>query len=124
MSKSTKAALLSALVFPGSGHIYLKRYIPGGVLIAAALAATYHIVSIAVQNALSIVEQIQRGEVSAEAISITELATQQSSASESQSIELATIVLILCWIIGIVDAYRLGQGQDRADKTTEKKIVR
>ena len=120
MSKSTKAALLSALVFPGSGHIYLKRYIPGGVLIAAALAATYHIVSIAVQNALSIVEQIQRGEVSADAISITELATQQSAANGSQSIELATIVLILCWIIGIVDAYRLGQAQDRTEKLSEK----
>ena len=120
MSKSTKAALLSALVFPGSGHIYLKRYIQGGVLIAAALAATYHIVSIAVQNALSIVEQIQRGEVSAEAISITELATQQSSASESQSIELITIALILCWVIGVADAYRLGQAQDRTEKLSEK----
>ena len=107
------------MVFPGSGHIYLKRYIPGAVLIAAALAATYHIVSIAVQNALNIVEQIQRGEVAADAISITELATQQSAASESQSMELATMVLILCWIIGIVDAYRLGQALVRAEKKPE-----
>jgi hypothetical protein len=32
MNKSTKAALLSTFVFPGAGHLYLKKYIPAAVL--------------------------------------------------------------------------------------------
>jgi hypothetical protein len=32
MKKSMKAALLSAFVFPGAGHFFLKKHITGTVL--------------------------------------------------------------------------------------------
>ena len=38
MKKSTKAALLSALICPGAGHIFLKKYIRAMLLVAATLA--------------------------------------------------------------------------------------
>jgi len=37
MSRSTTAVLLSALVLPGAGHLYLKHYPRGLALIAISL---------------------------------------------------------------------------------------
>ena len=59
MKKSTKAALLSAFVFPGAGHMYLKRYIPGVVLVGASLVSIYYMISKTVESALQIFEKIQ-----------------------------------------------------------------
>jgi len=39
MTKSTKAALLSGLIFPGIGHIVLKQYVRGSILALVALLA-------------------------------------------------------------------------------------
>jgi hypothetical protein len=39
MKKSSKAALLSGLIFPGIGHMVLKQYLRGSVLMFSALAA-------------------------------------------------------------------------------------
>jgi hypothetical protein len=39
MNKPLKAALLSALVFPGSGHLYLKKYVCVTVLAVALVCA-------------------------------------------------------------------------------------
>lgn len=112
MKKSTKAALLSALVFPGVGNIYLKRYISGAVIAGAALLALYALISNAVHRALEIVDKLQRGEIQPDMAVITEMLSKQPAGTEAILINFATAVLILSWIIGIVDAYRVGRFQD------------
>jgi len=112
MKKSTKAALLSALVFPGVGNFYLKRYISGAVIAGAALMALYVLISNAVHRALEIVDKLQRGEIQPDMAVITELVSKQPAGTEALLINIATVVLILSWIIGMVDAYRCGRLQD------------
>ena len=112
MKKSTKAALLSALVFPGVGNFYLKRYISGAVIAGAAVVALYVLISNAVHRALEIVDKLQRGEIQPDMAVITELVSKQPLGTEALLIDIATALLILAWIIGIVDAYRCGRFQD------------
>ena len=57
MKKSTKAVLLSGLVFPGLGHLYLKRWLEGILLTGVAAYAAYLIVSITLGIALDIVQK-------------------------------------------------------------------
>jgi TM2 domain-containing membrane protein YozV len=114
MKKSTAAALLSGLVFPGLGHLYLKRWIPGILFGGIAGTATYYIVSIAVNIALDIVEKIQSGAVSSDVDSISVLVSQQLSASE-QATNMATMALLACWVIGIIDSYRQGRAQENSE---------
>ena len=45
MSRALKASLLSALVLPGAGHLYLRRYLRGLVLAALALAALWFVLA-------------------------------------------------------------------------------
>jgi len=115
MKKPTKAALLSALVFPGVGHVFLKRTLSGAVLAGAAFVALYVLVSSAVDRALEIVDKIQRGEIQPDIAVITELVSKQSTGTEAQIINIATAVLIIAWLIGVVDSYRVGRLQGRSD---------
>lgn len=111
-----KAALLSAFVFPGVGHIYLKRYIPGMVLIGASLAGIYYVISKAVERSLQIVEKIQSSDVPLNVTAMTELVSKQPTGSEAQLLDIATIVIFICWLIGIIDSYRVGCRQDKNEQ--------
>ncbi len=111
MRKSTKAVLLSGLVFPGTGHLYLKKRLTGAVLACASIAALYLIVSNLWSRAMQVVEKIERGEVDPDAAAIADLLSRQPSGDESQ-LSAAWAILILCWLIGIVDSYRRGRAHD------------
>lgn len=108
-----KAALLSAFVFPGVGHIYLKRYIPGVALVGVSLAGIYYSISKTVERSLQIVEKIQSGDVPLDVMAITELVSKQPTGTEAQLLDIATTVILICWLIGIIDSYRVGRGQDK-----------
>jgi len=114
LKKLTKATLLSMLVFPGVGHLYLKKYVLGMLLSIGAATATYFIVSSAVQTALEVAEKIQGGSIPMEVGTITELVSQKSSAGES-STNNALIALFTFWVIGILDSFRVGRILEKVD---------
>lgn len=103
------------LVFPGVGHLYLKKYILGMLLSISAATATYFIVSSAVQTALEVVEKIQGGSIPLEVGTITELVSQQSRADE-HSTNNASIALLTFWVIGILDSLRVGRIVEKVDE--------
>lgn len=100
------------LVFPGVGHLYLKKYVLGLLLSIAAATATYLIVSSAVQTALEVVENIQGGSIPLEVGAITDLVSQQSRTSED-STNIAMFALFTFWVIGILDSFRVGHMLER-----------
>jgi len=118
VKKSSKAALLSALVFPGIGHLYLKSVMSGIALVATALAAITYVISKAIERALQISEKLQSGDVPLDIETITELVSQQSSGTDVLRLNIATTVFIVCWLIGIFDSYRVGNGQDKNSAAT------
>jgi TM2 domain-containing membrane protein YozV len=122
MKRSTKAALLSGLVFPGLGHIYLKRYVQGILLVFGAALAMYFVVSTAVHTALDVVEKIEGGGVSLDVKAINDLVSQQSRGTE-QLTNIATIALLAFWVIGIADSYRVGRAQERAKEGSGEKTT-
>jgi hypothetical protein len=112
MKRSTKAALLSAFVFPGAGHVFLKKYIAGIVLAVTSFSAIYYIFNNALERALQISEKIQSGDIQLDVAAITELVSKQPAGAEAQLLNIATVAVTLCWLIGIVDAYRIGRLSD------------
>ena len=113
MNKPMKAALLSAFVFPGVGHLLLKKYIPGVFLAGTAFAGLYFLIAKTVERALQIAEKVQSGEVQLDAATITELVSKQATGNESQLLNIAAAVLLISWLIGIVDSYRVGRAQEK-----------
>ena len=108
MKRSSKAVLLSGLVFPGIGHMILKQYLRGSILMISALVASSVIVTSVIQRALTIVDRINSGDVPADIGAIAEMVSNSTSGADGFIQSTAVIVLGASWLIGIIDSYRLG----------------
>ena len=113
MKRSSKAALLSGLIFPGIGHIVLKQYLRGSVLMLFALVALSVIVTRIYQRALTIVDRINSGDIPVDTGAIAKIVSNSTSGADSFIENIAVIVLGSCWLIGIIDSYRLGVAQEK-----------
>jgi len=115
MKKSSKAALLSGLIFPGIGHIFLREYFRGSALVVLSLAALSVVVAKAYQHAMLIVDRVVSGDISMEAGAIAQAVSNSTTAADSLVENAAVIVLVACWLGGIMDSYRLGAVQEKSD---------
>jgi TM2 domain-containing membrane protein YozV len=122
LKKSTKAVLLSGLVFPGLGHLYLKCWVTGVVLSGVAAFAIYYISSIAMTIALDVSRKIETGAIPADIATVTNVVSQQFSGME-QATNLASITLLVCWVTGIVGSYWQGRTQDKLDATGQLRVT-
>jgi len=113
MKRSSKAALLSGLIFPGIGHIVLKQYLRGSVLMLSALAAFSIVVTRVFQRALTIVDRVNSGEIPVDTGAIAEIVSNSTSGADGFIENIAVVVLVTCWLIGIIDSYRLGVAQEK-----------
>ncbi len=118
MNNSLKGAFLSGLIFPGLGQVVLKHYKRGAVIILTVLVSLSIVVVKAVQHALAILEKIQSEGGAISMSTISDAATQASTTSGSLTFNLALLLVILCWIIGVVDAYRIGKKKDIEEGST------
>ncbi len=113
MTKPTKAALLSGLIFPGIGHVFLKHYLRGSILMLPALVALSAIVKVAFQQAQAIVDRVVSGEVPLETVAISKLVAESPNDSDSLMSSISVFVFVACWLIGIIDSYRIGAALEK-----------
>jgi hypothetical protein len=106
MKNSTKASLISALVFPGAGHFYQKKYLRGIVLFSISTASICFIISKTVERTLQVVEKIQSRTVEPDVAAIMQAVSSQTDSA--YLLEIATAIFLICWVIGIIDSYRVG----------------
>jgi hypothetical protein len=117
MKKSLKGALLSGLVFPGAGQLWLKCYLRGAALIVVVSAAMAVVVKNASQQAFAILEHMEsEGGV----IDIGAILNSAQRASDDAVIKAASALMVLCWVIGIIDAYLVGRKRDLADQPQDR----
>jgi hypothetical protein len=111
MSRSTNAVLISAFVLPGAGHLYLKHYLRGIALIVASLACLGVSVDRAMQQASIVLEKLASEGDTVDPGQLADLVAQASNGPGSHAVTVAMLGLAGCWVIGIVDAYRLARNR-------------
>jgi hypothetical protein len=121
MSKSLKAALLSALVFPGIGHFSLKKPLQGSLLSGIAIVCLYFLLTAVLDIAQRLSVKIQSGEVPFDVTKISELVSQQLAGSDGQLVNIPSLLLVICWVVGVIDSFRIGWSQGRIGDTSSKK---
>lgn len=112
MKTSTKAVLLSALVIPGAGHYYLRKPLAGTILCGISIIVIGYIVSEIFQQAVKLIANLESGGIPLDVPQLTALVALQTSKMDTGSLSIATTVFALCWVIGIIDSYRLGISGD------------
>jgi hypothetical protein len=112
MKKTTKAVLLSALAFPGAGHLYLKHKKRGVLLLALFFVLFYHVINSAYRQAQFIYEEILAGHVALTQQAIIEfMADNAFDMQQLQQAGYASNALLILWLIGMLDSYRLAKIQ-------------
>jgi len=110
MKTAMKAALLSGLVFPGVGQMYLKRVRRGLLFMIPVLLGIALIVAMATVGAMESLKAIQAQGGTVDSNAIT--AAAQTHAKETTGYFRAILLfLVLCWLAAIIDAYRIGPKQ-------------
>lgn len=102
LSRRTQALLLSALVFPGSGHFLLKRKARGCLFLVPALVALV-IVSRQIMARLDqIMAQVNSGALPLDVQLIVDR-VDALSASDGPAMTVAVGVLAACWLGSLLD---------------------
>lgn len=105
MRQSIKGALLSGLVLPGLGQLVLKRPARGLAFLTVSCAC----IAFLVHEVVRIVGRILADLENLDAVAIDTLA-----ASAGKETGPVGWILLLCWLIAVLDAWRLGDQLDRA----------
>jgi hypothetical protein len=113
MRKSIKTVLLSALVFPGTGHFSVKKPVHGTLLVGITLVCLYFLISKVLEISQNLSAKIQSGEMAYDVDKIAQTVTEKLSGSDSQVINISALVIIICWIFGVIDSFRIGLKQDK-----------
>lgn len=109
MNKSLKAVLLSALVYPGVGHFFLKKYATCIALVSVFSVPLFLLISEIVGKANIVVQQIENGEIPLNIAVISESFSSITSDTDTQGLNIKIYVMIAVWLIGILDSYRVGK---------------
>ena len=105
-SKRTQALLLSALVFPGSGHFLLGRKARGCLFLVPALVALVLVLRQIMARLDQLMAQIDSGALPLDVQLIVEK-VDALSANDGPAMTVAVCVLVLCWIASLVDTVLL-----------------
>ncbi len=112
MRKSLKGALLSGLVFPGYGQFVMKRYKCGIAFMIISFSSLV-VIGLKVQRQIFIVlENIEYGDGAIDMKGILNAVNLTDTTSGDVIYRFASLLLLFCWIIGIIDAYRIGWKKD------------
>jgi hypothetical protein len=109
MKASTKAALISALVFPGLGHLVLqpRRATRGLLFLLPTAAAAFYLLRTVLQLASRVLDEINSGALPFDPIAITERI--HAAGVDNTATQLASLVCVVCWVGAIIDALWLGR---------------
>ncbi len=122
MSKSFKAALLSAFIYPGSGHFFLKKPVQGALLAGVATVCLCLLLVTTVEIAQQISDRILSGEIPMDIARITQEILKQLASSSIHQINITTSLIFISWLVSIIDSYRLGSLEDKSDGSSGKEI--
>ena len=120
MKEANKSALISAFIYPGVGHLYLRKWISGCLLVAIASWALFFIIGNIMARAMAITDKIISGQLEPDIAVIRQLILQAQSDAVAQQLSTATTALIIVWIVGIIDSYRLGRAKDTQQQNNGK----
>ena len=109
MKASTKAVLISALIFPGLGHLVLKRAARGLIFLLPTLLALITVTRTVMQITDRLSNELTNGSLAFDPALI--IARTQAAVAADPYTDWATLICIVCWVGAIVDVLWLSRRQ-------------
>jgi len=109
MDKATKAALYSALLFPGWGQFYLRCYKRGLIFFLPVLMGTIALAWSVVRAGSVIIQAAPFKKGTVQVADIIRVSVDALKAVDLSYLLLMLLLVAALWILSIVDAYQLGK---------------
>ncbi|MBB1425715.1 hypothetical protein H5181_04480 [Shewanella sp. SG44-2] len=124
MKKSIYAAMLSGIVCPGSGQIWLGQKLLGWGFISVSVVCILVIMDQIISRAQVIAEQILAGNISNDLTSIYAAVSNVALDASNSTMPALTWIFIANWGLSVASAFWFGAQQDKqlqlqADSETE-----
>jgi hypothetical protein len=103
MNRAVSAALLSAFVFPGTGHLFLRRPARAAIFMLPALAAAVVFFGDIATRVSSVLDQVLAGRIAPDPAAIAAQLEAQGGGSPLSM--LCAGVLVVCWVGSIADSF-------------------
>ncbi len=111
MDNASKAALLSALVFPGAGQIYLKKIKRGIALLIPVGVCLFAICFGIIKASFALIKKMPVEKGNATFAVVLKLFSDAVQELNFLYLALPALLIIAFWIFSIIDAYLLGKKQ-------------
>jgi hypothetical protein len=119
MDRSIKAALLSALVFPGAGQFFLRRRLAGSLFALPALGALLLFISQVFERFYPIIDDIQVGRMAPDLLLIMERVHRVMDDGAAQ-LNGALWTMLALWLASTVHAFLAGRAAPPQASATER----
>lgn len=103
------AALLSAFVFPGAGHFVLKRRGMGMLLTLGSIIPTLYLVYFLILSTQRLFTLLQKQLLPPDFGVMLGYVLGQPFGNGTPYIMHTILALLVFWVVGIVDSYRIGK---------------
>jgi hypothetical protein len=134
MTKAGKAALFSAIIFPGAGLWWLKHYGRASIFILSAIGSLGYIVTTLYNSIMPIYNKMLRdaeeGLIVVDATNFSSMLSKlsqemyQGVAAHQSQLNAAQFIFIACWLCSIASSYFVGKKMDLAESTTKENTTK
>jgi hypothetical protein len=108
MKKTAKVILLSLFVFPGLGHLFLKKYAVALAFIASGLYLLLSLINGIIDKSQQVVDSLLKGEIPLEIVAIRQALEEHGVLEEPQQVTVIYLFLFI-WVLAAFDAYRIAK---------------
>ena len=100
--------LLSLLVLPGAGHVYLKYYARAAIFMLTSITLLWLLIDDAMHKADQISKMMVSGELALDVGAIM-AALERASGLDPALLNQLSYGLLACWLLAAIDAWRLAR---------------
>ncbi len=108
MKTPIKVALLSGLVYPGVGQLVCQAYRRATAFCLVFSFALYFYFEEVITKYQPLIDKVKSGEVALNGQALAFEVAKNPIILDPQLVSFLTYILLVSWLVGIVDAYRLG----------------
>ena len=109
MNNSIKAALLSALIFPGVGQISAGYKQRGWIIVGVNVMLVFLIIREIMKKAYTVIAEMQKSGSPMDIESVSNATSKLAGFSDNIFLNILLILLVIFWLYSIFDAYRAGK---------------
>lgn len=113
MQRSTKALLLSGLIFPGCGYFAVQQAKKAWATIVIAMASLAFMFKFILDLAEPLMQKIQAGDLPADPELMSTILHQSIASSDTRLYYAAFGLLILLWLVSCIDGFIAGKRLDQ-----------